>query len=648
MRKPFLLTICISLFLIIPLFSSQSEIKSPPEPDAFDFFKELVQRSNPSGNTVDDLHKFITLYSKFQHRPSLLTDELLATMFANYDTVNVAVDYIERIPIKKPETAMALIIRARESMWYSEEEKIPYISILQSVLEILAHSARFHPERIDYDTAVQKLLDIQFLEDPLYDKTFELLHAQLGVRRKQADLMDAVFHGVENPVVSIDNTEYRLMAKESGRKAIGEILQSQEVGTLDALMEINYLFKRFTEGNVDISTTGTIARRLKGLFGKLPYADISKKAPRSLRKRVVAYSREKLEKKVNDLLVKITGGGSKEEIESSINEIKNRFLVHQLKDYLLAFAYALNARNPKLKVFLNPNFSRLHDFGDYKERNPWNYSSTPPPSADLSGHFLSGGLSRLKISFAAKWHDHLFSRSFIYNPSHTQSMIINMLEHFPYPRDPGNVEYIALLVDFGSRLMEQAKDNQPLKNDVMDQLAVIASGYHYRKSIAYLSGKTREHDLYYTELKKLGERFLAQKKYLDIFKDGARLEQLSQSAAPPVSAGVYYRTFGSLDARHIRVFPPEVSNIFDTGWISGEMFDEFNVKLSWHLHYKKISPLMLGQVLNHYMTRTVSRFFSQNHVNDYASTYFLFRVFNNAHLRKALKDLQKQGHLQLK
>jgi hypothetical protein len=173
--------------------------------------------------------------------------------------------------------------------------------------------------------------------------------------------------------------------------------------------------------------------------------------------------------------------------------------------------------------------------------------------------------------------------------------------------------------------------------------------------VNYLTGTSKNHHLFFSEIKRLGEVFFKRRKYLEnafLKKELEALTNMSMNSTIQSRnhefGGIYYHTFGNLIPQQIRVFPQGVSSFLDTGWVSGEMVDEFKVKLSWHLYKKKIPPFLLGQVLYSYLIQTAPRIFSQGHVNDYFATYFIFKIFNNSHLRKILKDLQKKGYLKLK
>jgi hypothetical protein len=189
----------------------------------------------------------------------------------------------------------------------------------------------------------------------------------------------------------------------------------------------------------------------------------------------------------------------------------------------------------------------------------------------------------------------------------------------------------------------------------MTELSTITTGYHYRKAVHYLTGKSRDHNLFFSEIKKLGERFFKKGKYLEGSTYKRQLEAFTREplaamlkSQAPWFGNIYYHTFGNLNPQQFKMFPQGVANHFESGWTSGEMIDEFKIALGWHLHKKNIPTLLLGQILYSFIMKTAPMSFSQNHANDYFSTYFLFKIFNDSYVKSILKKLQEQGYMRLK
>lgn len=655
-RRIFLVFLAVTLLtpgITTGLKAAEPQDTPPQTVDYFQLLTELADRTI-GAEEFEDIQKFAAVYTKFHHKPHLLTDTTLPILYSQYDNYNVLADYIERLPIQKPGTVSALFRWAEKFQWLTGENKQLFHGLFQSLLELLCHTARYAPNAYDYDVLLLKMTAIPFNAKGLYDRVFLLLEKELKVGPKKS-LADVVLQGVTNQTLTLDGVDYEYMIKDIYAQNIGEILEAQEVPTMNTLVRLNGLFDRLLREWEDMNTAPQLAQRIKDIGSKLPYAEVSREAPKSIRRRVMPYNRQGLINSLNKLENRVTAAASKKAPAALIRNIKQDYLIHQLKQHLVTLAYAVNAKHSKLKVFLNPNMVRLHDFDDNKSNTAWNYCGTPAVTDYMSGHHFSGGLSRLSLAMATKWHDHLFSRTYIHDPAHVQSMLINLLNTYPMPGVDKIITYNAMLVDFGLELMRRSKADDAVKKDVLQAVSNLISGYHFRQTTRYLEGKIKDHNLFFSEIKKLGEYFYKQGKYLDGFAGKAILENLTKGAgAAELKAeedrfgSIYYRTFGNLTPRNMPIFPQELGNLFDTGWAGGEMIDEFKVKLSWHLYKRKTPPFLLGQVLHSFITKTAARFFSQNHPNDYFSTYFMFKIFNHAHVRNIIKKLQKQGHIKLK
>lgn len=649
-----LLLILIFLFFSASLTAASRAEKITPDVDSFTLISQLLERlgkkEDKATTSASELKKFTAIYTKFYNRPELLTAEVLSLMYDRYEKYNVMVDYIEKLPIRKPETAIKLFIWVENFEWFSNKDGALFNAVFQSLLELFSHAAKYAPDKYDYDILVEKLISIPFTRSAFYDNVFDFLKTALKIEHKKRGLMDFITGGMANRDMNIDGIKYKFNIKESYKKSLGQVLESQDVCSFSTLLALNYLFHRLETQKDDLTAASLTFKSIEDLCLQLPYAEISEEAPKAIRERVMTYSKEKMTKDLGKLFAALNNAADGTRLNAVIGKIKTDYLLHHLSQHFLAMAYAVNAKNYKLKVFLNPNMVRLHDFENQKERTAWNFCGTPPVTEFLGGYHLSGGLSRLNIVFAFKWYEHLFGRTFIYNPRHLQAVLVNLLELYPLPRTNWDPGYNALMVDFGLELLRKAKESEntdPLRHDVITRLNTITAGYNYRKAVDYLTGKAREHHLFFKEIKLLGEVFFKEKKYLDISSYREQLKSQATNPLPPVG-NIYYHTFGNLNPRQFSMFPQDAAVIFDSGHVSGEMIDEFKIKLDWHLHKKKIPPVLLGQILYTYLTRTAPRILSQNHVNDYFSTYFIFKVFNNSHLKGIMKKLQKEGYLKLK
>ncbi|MCP4151257.1 MAG: hypothetical protein GY757_26170 [bacterium] len=623
----------------------------------FTLLKVLTKKSG-GVKTFTEIKKFISIYTKFYHRPELLTEETLYTLYHSYENYNVLVDFVEKLPIKKPETITKLFAWVWQLEKTGKKDKVLLTSAIQSILEIFSHAAKFTPERFDYDRLIDKLVELPHDRLDFYTGIFRFFKTELKLKTRKGKsrfgLIDFALTGIENRNLGADYTDYRFTIKNKFRKDIKEILTSQETCSFSGLMEMERLLNRLVTEDMTLSTAKSINRRLLELFQLVPHPDISKSAPKYLRERVIDYPRVRLYIELNSLNQKIKKDAPTIELKKIIDVIRKDYLVYHLNHYMLTLAYALNAKNPSLRVFLNPNMVRLHDFDDHNGRTAWNYSGVPSTGEYFSEYHLAGGLSRLNLTFSGKWQSHLFGRTPVFNSWHLRSVISNLMDFYPITRISRSTSYNALLVDFGMDLMLKARDKKVMKQNIIKQLGMITSGYHYRKAVGYLSGKSKNHRLFFSELRQLGESFFKKGKYLEYSNLEKQLRAFA--AKPPATiesldrqfGNIYYHTFGNLKPQHIKLFPQDVSSLFAEGWVSGEMFDEFKIKLSWHIYKKKVPPSLMSHALYAYFIRTVPRVLCQNHINDYFSTYFTFEVFNYSHLKNIIKKLKKEGYLKLK
>lgn len=614
-----------------------------------DLLRVILQRADTQKTpAAGDLQKYLAISAKFSQRPRLLTGEVLTAMYNNYDAYNSLVDFVEKIPVQEPATVIKLFAWVKNFERLDNKNKPLLTAVFQSLLELFSQAAKYAPDHYDYDALINKMMALPWTPNDFYDKLFGFFETELDIRLNKKNFIDFVLEGIDNRDLEINNTVYKFLIKDKYRKAIEEMLQSQGVASTATLLRINRLLDQSVEKQRADSPIET-GNRILQAFEELPYAGISEDAPRAIRDRVLAYSKKKLNLDVTALVKKINSHAPIPELASLILEIKNNYLVYHLKDHLVALVYAVNAKNPKLRVFLNPNLARLHDFDDHKTWTPWNYCGPPPVPDAFSAYHFSGGLSRLNIAFAAKWYELLFRRTLSYNPAQLQGLLINLLDLYPVPAGgraaqwDDYVQYTAVLEDFGLELLRKARENEAVGKDVLKELKMLSSGYHYRETAGYITGKTKEFRLFFSEIRLLGEVFSKKKEYLEASGYKELLKKI-----PPRAGAIYYHTFGNLTPQPFRLFPQGLANLFESGWTNGEIIDEFKVRLAWFLYKKKIPAYFMGQLLYSYLTKTAPRVYNQNNPNDYFSSYFMFKVFNNSHLNGAIKDLQKEGYLKLK
>lgn len=643
----------------ISTIKGQSKLDPIPgkeQPELDDLYLALLENSNgKKGMTA--LQKFISLYSKFRNRPEIMSDEIIHKFYEYYPNYNILVDFIEKIPIKNPQLVNETIdwvIRLNEQ---NRKDRILFTAIFQSLLEIISYQAKYASHLLNYDRIINALIHIPLDRAQCYDQIFNFFKTQMNIypNRNTIDtaIITNILKGIPNQYIQMNNRQHKFMIQDSTRNTINDILQSQEVCPLSTLIEVNQVLKRAEQkDNVNISAYKI---QLIEIFNQLPYPDISDNAPRFIISRIKRYQIEDLEKDVESLALKLASKANSGEIKKIISKLKSEYLIHQLQDYLLALTYALNAKNERLRIFLNPNFTRLHDFEVKNGDTPWNHSKTPTIKNRFSGFYFQGGLSRLNILFSQSWKDHLFSRNIIYDKEQIQSVILNILEFYPLPLISNSQSYIGLLAEFGLELIQKAKTDSNTNQDVIRAIKHVTTGYHYRKIIDFLRNKSKEYYLFFTEIFKLGEQFLKKNNYLQEFSSFDKLgilikTHLSNSVEEELKyfGGVYYHTFGNLTPKYFQLFPQEISNLYDNNWTGGEMINEFKIKAAYHSHKKMFPPRLLGEFLYHYLYNVCRKYFSQNYLKDYFSTYFIFDILNNSHLTKILKKLQEKGLVRLK
>jgi len=611
-------------------------------------------------DNMPNIRKFMAIYTKFSQRPQLLDKGVLKEIYNNYDKYNGLVDFIEKIPIKKPETVLELFDWVHRLESLGNGDQLLFTVIYQSLFEIFSYTAKYGPDLYDYDELITALIQLPLSKEDFYSKLFQFFEKYLNIKSRGLTLAQVMLRGIPNPTVTIGGANFKFLIKNFFQKTINEILQAQEACSFTDLLEINRLF---TESlTVKIPLNGSIALELKDIFLRLPYPGISDEAPKSIRDRVIPYNQDKMTDEVKRFINKLHIGASKKELKRDIGLLEGNFLIYQLRDHLLTLAYAVNAKDSNLKAFLNPNFVRLHDITGCEGYTLWdnNCKNKLKKRRQLSEYSLSGSISRLNVAFASRWQEHLFRENILLNPAHVQGLIMNILDLYPLPQVDQSLTYKALLVELGLGLLREATENisKELKKDVIDVLQKVIAGYHYHTAMLYVNGESNHHNLYFSEICQLGEKFLKNYQQKDYLRGFPIWRKLKPFASPPLSdkinneldhfGSIYSHTFGNVVPHYIELFPQELANFMNTGWLSGSMINEFKIKLAYHMNKKQTPPALLGQFLYMYLDTTGRRFLRQNHVNDYPISYFIFDIFNTSHLNRLITKLKKEGYLKLK
>jgi len=680
------------------------KVSSPGSEGSQDSFLELLklllQKTGIGDKRITEYQKFMAIYSKFADRPQLLDGNNLRDMYFGYDRYNAILDFIEKIPVKKPGTVSALLAWVKTLETLNDKDQELFATLYQSLFEILSFTARYAPDRFDYDLLVTDLTKIPLSKAELYTRLFQFFEKDLNIKEKTKSLLDVMLSGVvdQNITIGSSNTRYRFLVKESFIDTVSKIFEAQQIPDYKTLYSIHYLLEDALV--VKPPATVEIGNQLIDNTRDIPYSDISEDAPKELRARVISYSNSKLDKSVKDFVDKMNLGSDPKLLKEMADEIKSEYVIYPLRDHLLGLAYAVNACNPEIKAFLNPNFLRLHDLkGTTQSNSLWDAVIETNPLVILANktkdpyaeYHLTGPISRLNLGFASRWMAHLFRENILYDSAHVQALIANILGFYPIPRGERAQEFNALAVNLGLELLRQAAPRETDEEEIDDEdiapntetpapaipsdpnadmrkqeiasiLRTVTAGYHYRKAIEYLNGDSIQHNLFFTEIKHLGEAFFdthrsANPTVWDRSKLPA-LRKLEPYRNPPLSdvirtgnqesGNIFPYSFGNMNPRHFPLFPQEISNLMGVGWLSGSMIEEFNIKLAYHMYKKKVSPTLLGHFLYIYLNTSAKNYLRQNYVNDYHITYFVFDIFNNSHLNNLVKKLEKEGILRLK
>jgi hypothetical protein len=411
---------------------------------------------------------------------------------------------------------------------------------------------------------------------------------------------------------------------------------------------------RTSTGEPERKETG---KKLIGAFDQLHHPQVSANIPYFLKKRVEGYSKTGLYKDLAHLLGKKRKNAPQAEIDALTQKIKAGCLLHQLKNYLLTGLYAITAKDSKLRVFLSPNLTRYHDFSRFRKEGSWNYSGISEKAGLYRVYHLRGGLSRLNILLAAPFGESVLGKKIGFQPCQTTPLVFNNLELYPQPVIHRAQEYTGLLTAFGLELLEKAKQNPLLREAVEKELAKVTAGYHYRKIIAKLDGKSVDFRLFFSEILRLGERFFKAGKLTGEFQHNHRLEAFrdpsTNSVKPAVLeemnrlGSVYYHTFGTLKPYRYSLFPQPLSHLFRTRWVGGEMIDEFKIKAAYISYLKNFPPEILGHLIYRYLYMA-PRIYDQDYKNDYHRVYTFYDTYNYLYLQQLYKDLRKKGILRIK
>jgi hypothetical protein len=662
-----------SYFTLMYALDTRSEVWAKAVGAEKNNFYGLLHHVMSRSKKENSLKRFISIHTKFYHRSELLTEDVLRTLYDHYDEYNVLVDFIEKIPLRDAGTVLKLFrwVKALDGTSTDGEEKETITALFQCLLELLANRAKYAADedsfRDRWDPLVEAVMQIPLSGTSTYDGFFQYFQDHLHIDPDPARVDQSFFNFLlpgltgKKPQVTIRNQTYFLESSSFLNDQISTILVSQGACSLSQLVKINGLLESLrapknTQNSQNRDRYRMIARQLIDALEALPFPEEGKEMPGYLRKFVQTYSRKGILKRLERLASTQTDSPGEPEIDSLIQKIKTTCLLQELKHYLVTCVYALNIKHARLQVFLNPNLTRFHDFSSHREKTPWNHSEISQQLGEFTVYHLTGGLSRLNITLSFPFSEYLLMMPPDSNPTQRVPMLYNNLDLYPYSYSPGShvQEYVALLVKFGDELLQKAGEDPSLRRELMDELATLTAGYHYRTVTERLNSKSKEIDLYFSDILRLGERYVKKNKYIETFSLKDRLKVFQEPGVyREVREGlehlgcIYYHTFGTLRPHRFTLFPQPLSHLFQSTWVGGEMIDEFKIKAAYISHGHEMSPRLLGHFIYRYLIEG-AYMVRQSYKNDYHKTYFLYSTYNYLYLYRIYNQLRENGILRIK
>jgi len=636
---------------------------------------ELLKYLLSTAKKKDSLQRFISIYCKFFYRPEILTPEVIRTFYENYPEYNVLVDFIEKIPIKDPQTVLRMFSRVES--FKSLKGKETATAVFQSLLELLAQKAKYAPNRFQYDGLIEELLRMPLDEKSLYDAVFQFFarHLEIDLTPSEVDQSFWDFLLPPDPEVVVQHQTYRLETSSLLKKHILMLFEKQSTTNLSLLVKINRLLDYFGSPSSSQSYK-EVGKQLFEAFRQLPLPEeideeMIKKIrrevnPRSRRNIDLAreplpgtYSTAKLFKNLNRLLAKKARQAPQPEIDAVIQKIKANCLLQELKNFLLTTIYAVTIKNSQLPVFLHPNLTWHHDFSPYGGTNPWNHSAVSRRRRMVAGYHLEGGLSRLSITLAYPYSEYIFGKASGYESIQGVPVIVNILDLFPYPLMNRAQEYTGLLVKFSEELLEKSRENPALREILKNELMTMTAGYQYRAIIEQMEnpdpkGKSPASLLYFSQLLRLGESLFnegtaveefSQKQQLEAFREPS-LHRAVRDESNQLGS-IYYHTFGTLKPYRYSLFPSSLSMLFASRWTSAEMIDELKVKIAYLSYLNQMPAQLMGCMAYRFLLTAADLFFHDSSIN-YHRIYYMHSVFNYLYLHQIYNIMREQGILRLK
>ena len=631
-----------------------------PADQASEILKHILRTAKKNRG----LERFLPIYCKFSNRPGLLTPDVIRAFYDNYPDYNVLIDYIERIPLENPQTALDLLSWAKsfDNPDIPRRDKEAIVGVVQCLLEILAQKAKFMPSAYPYDRLVNEIMAMPLSASSLYDNVFRFFTQNLGIELTGAGADDAFFNFLlpQDPVVTIYKQDYRLELAPLQKQEIARILESQAATNLAQLIHINRLLEELRTSTSE-QEHKRIGKQLFDAFLLLHLIDeIPAELPLPLRNLLENHSGDRLFSGLHRLMEKKLKKASQPVIDNIIAKVKGESLLQELKHYLLTCLYAVTLKDSRFQVFLNSNFTRYHDFSWSGKSTPWNCGQVSTELRRVAGYHLEGGLSRLQITLANAFCDHVLGRETGYEVTQAIPIIYNHLDLYPYTDIQKGQQYNGLLIKFAEELVEKSAENPTLKGALLDQFGFITSGNRFRVIAAYLENpepkenKRRLTPFFFSELQRVGEAFFKKEKFVDQFSCRQELEAyrepgLYRQAREELNrlGSIYYHTFGTLKPYRYNLFPQQLSHFFESHWTSAEMIDELKVKVAYISSLRQMPSQLLGSVILRYLYLAADLFFRGTRI-DYNRTIYMYSVFNYLYLNQIYNDFRKNGVLRIK
>lgn len=643
----------------------------PADADETTLLTAFLECDNQRRNGV--LRNFMAIYGRFLYRPQLLTPQTMPLLFRHAAKSAVALDFLERIAVNKPATVEGMLAWVDRIQELDGRDRPLVNAMMQSLLDLIAIRSRNRGAAGDGDLLLQRLIGLPLERRSLFDGVLAFMENELHIDLdEEKGLTTYAAGGGANIVVSLAGARYDYLYRDQIMSWIESVQQSQETAPFILLTRIRRLLAQIVSTKA-AEERANLVGILVEMLDQIPVAEISEDSPRPIRNLVQPYLRQDLQR-LRENLVRLAADGGGEGWAEKALEIKERFLLPPLKDLLLSTLYAVHSRNPRLKLFQNPNLVRLHDFSDGNGANPWNQTGVGKlklESGNTSvggrngigislGLRLVGGLSRLDEVMSYIWRDSLLANNMIANPEMIQGVLHSLLQMQPFLACPpqwleqGQL-YLMLVIDLAIEWIEAARHNPAERPALLEELGRVTSGFHYRKAVDYIEGRLGDYYLFFSELSALGQAYPRHPHVLDRFSQAEKLRGFIGTAAGDTLlltldefGSVQYHSRGTLTPRRPPVLPEEVAAGFDSGWTLGERLAESKLKAAYLAQKNGIPTVLLGDVLLHYFLNSVVKYYAQNHAQDFVSTNFVFDIMSGAQIMKIVKTMQETGVLKLK